>query len=187
MLVCYLLSAGEAINYQAREYENIIELKEATDIDYSDYAARRELVWVATERGSATLASISQHYKDYLCRSNGRISFPNFRGSQSPRRIPHQCSSTGYARQEITLTPNIFKNVVVHHTRPHYNEKCPICGQYYVDETFYLYSMFLHGTSTSQNFTNFFNSRFSFWHQGVVLEFTWCSRLWDCCLLNFEA
>ncbi|KAK7451779.1 hypothetical protein VKT23_012458 [Stygiomarasmius scandens] len=128
-----VLYPGEAINYRAREYKNMIELKEATDIDYSDYAARRVLVWVVTERGSATLASISQHYKDYLCRSNGGVSLPNFRGSQSPRRIMHKCSSAGYARQEITLTPNIFKNIVVHHTKPHYNEKCLNCGQYLHD------------------------------------------------------
>ncbi|KAF9062158.1 hypothetical protein BDP27DRAFT_303566 [Rhodocollybia butyracea] len=45
----------------------------------------------------------------------------------STRALVHKCK--GYRREEITLTPDAFRNTVVVYREPSLNERCVLCGR----------------------------------------------------------
>jgi hypothetical protein len=90
---------------------------------------RRELVWRSRERGTSSLALISQQFQYFLqdtLRTSSHSPLQRRQG-RSSNGTPHRCA--GYNREEITLTPDVAKSSIVSHLTPIPHEICPMCGE----------------------------------------------------------
>ena len=93
---------------------------------------RREVWWLDLGATNHSLKSIGRCFEDRLNRSLLSSSYSLLRRIRSPkddnlRRNLHQCP--GYLREEIMLTCDLSKSVIVSHTFPGPSERCSICNQ----------------------------------------------------------
>ena len=93
---------------------------------------RREVWWLDLGTDNHSLTSVGQCFEDRLDWSLLSSSNPLLRHIRSPnddnlRRSLHQCP--GYLREEIALTCDLSKSVIVSHTFPGPSERCSICHQ----------------------------------------------------------
>ena len=93
---------------------------------------RREVWWLELGSKNQSLESIKRRFEDCLDRFLLSSSKSLLRHITSPdnklRRNLHQCP--GYLREEITLTSDVSKSVIISHsTFPTQSEVCSICGQ----------------------------------------------------------
>ena len=97
---------------------------------------RREVWWLDLGATNYSLKSIGRCFEDRLNRSLISSSNSLLRRIRSPndddlrrnlRRNLHQCP--GYLREEITLTCDLSKSVIVFHAFPGPSERCSICHQ----------------------------------------------------------
>lgn len=88
---------------------------------------RRELIWNTLGFSDLPLSHIYQNYNDLIF-SNDTVRLPRRFG---PRSIEYQhaCSCEGYIREEITLTPDAFRNAVLIYRQPSLKERCGLCGE----------------------------------------------------------
>ena len=93
---------------------------------------RREVWWHDLGATNHSLKSIGRCFEDHLNRSLLSSSYSLLRRIRSPKddnlgRSLHQCP--GYLREEITLTCDVSKSVIVSHAFPGPSERCSICHQ----------------------------------------------------------
>ena len=93
---------------------------------------RREVWWLDWGATNCSLKSIGRCFEDRLNRSLLSSSNSLLRRIRSPnddnfRRNLHQCP--GYLREEINLTSDLSKSVIVSHAFPGLSERCSICHQ----------------------------------------------------------
>jgi hypothetical protein len=93
---------------------------------------RREVWWLDQDATNHSLTSIGRCFDDRLNRSLLSSSNSLLRHIRSPkyynlRRNLHQCP--GYLREEITLTCDLSRSVIVSHAFPGQSERCSICHQ----------------------------------------------------------
>jgi len=91
---------------------------------------RREVRWKLDKSATnRSLESIVRRFEDYLdCVSASSADSPLRRITASPHKsVSHRCP--GYLREEITLTVDVSRSVVVAHQYPSQSEICTICGQ----------------------------------------------------------
>ena len=93
---------------------------------------RREVWWLDLGTNNHSLTSVGQCFEDRLNWSLLSSSNPLLHHIRSPkddnlRRSLHQCP--GYLREEIALTCDLSKSVIVSHTFPGLSERCSICHQ----------------------------------------------------------
>jgi hypothetical protein len=91
---------------------------------------RREIIWRPLNFNDFSLSNIAENYGDML-----NLQSPS--GGQEysvPRRLgtrktaaPHQCQE--YLREEITFTPDAFRNAIVLFEKPTVDEICVLCGE----------------------------------------------------------
>ncbi|KAF5392146.1 hypothetical protein D9757_001498 [Collybiopsis confluens] len=90
-------------------------------------ACRRELIW-RPFRTNFTTSLISETYGDllefHLPQAGQLIPYRRSRGPGQEHG--HKCK--GYFREEVTLTSNAFKNVIIVFEQPTVNETCILCG-----------------------------------------------------------
>ncbi|KAE9406034.1 hypothetical protein BT96DRAFT_988007 [Gymnopus androsaceus JB14] len=87
---------------------------------------RREIIWNASGFSKSSLSDISQTYDNVIF--NDSIQLPRRLG----RRVigyRRACSCEGYSREEITFTPDAFRNAVLIYQQPSPNERCGLCGE----------------------------------------------------------
>ena len=93
---------------------------------------RREVWWFDLGTNNHSLTSVGQCFEDRLNWSLLSSSNSLLRHIRSPKddnfsRSLHQCP--GYLREEIALTCDLSKSVIVSHTYPGPSERCSICHQ----------------------------------------------------------
>ena len=93
---------------------------------------RREVWWLDLGTNNHSLTSVGQCFEDRLNWSLLSSSNPLLRHIRSPkddnlRLSLHKCP--GYLREEIALTCDLSKSVIVSHTFPGPSERCSICHQ----------------------------------------------------------
>ena len=93
---------------------------------------RREVWWRDSGATNHSLQSIGRCFEDRLNSSILSSSNSLLRRIRSPkdddlRRNLHQCP--GYLREEITLTCDLSRSVIVSHAFPGLSERCSICHQ----------------------------------------------------------
>ena len=95
---------------------------------------RREVRWhLDIGTNNRNLDSIARRFGDYLeCFVSSPSDLPlrRIRASReaySQLRTSHQCP--GYLREEITLTSDVSRSVIVSHEYPSPSELCLVCGQ----------------------------------------------------------
>ena len=93
---------------------------------------RREVWWLDLGATNHSLKSIGRCFEDRLnwsLLSSSNSLLPHIRSSKDDnlRRNLHQCP--GYLREEITLTYDLSKSVIVSHAFPGPSERCSICHQ----------------------------------------------------------
>ena len=93
---------------------------------------RHEVWWLDLGTNNHSLTSVGQCFEDRLSWSLLSSSNPLLRHIRSPkddnlRRSLHKCP--GYLREEIALTCDLAKSVIVSHTFPGPSERCSICHQ----------------------------------------------------------
>ena len=93
---------------------------------------RREVWWLDLGTNNHSLTSVGQCFEDRLNWSLLSSSNPLLRHIRSPkddnlRRSLHKCP--GYLREEIALTCDLSKSIIVSHTFPDLSERCSICHQ----------------------------------------------------------
>ncbi|KIJ95592.1 hypothetical protein K443DRAFT_323237 [Laccaria amethystina LaAM-08-1] len=91
---------------------------------------RREVRWkLDKSANNRSLESIVRQFEDHLdCVSVSSADSPLRRITASPDQwVSHRCP--GYLREEITLTADMSRSVVVAHQYPSQSEICTICGQ----------------------------------------------------------
>jgi hypothetical protein len=93
---------------------------------------RREVWWFDLGATNQSLQSIGRCFEDRLNRSllsssNSLLRHIRSRKDDNLRRNMHQCP--GYLREEITLTCDVSKSVIVSHAFPGESELCSICHQ----------------------------------------------------------
>ena len=93
---------------------------------------RREVWWLDLGSNNHSLTSVGRCFEDRLNWSLLSSSNPLLRHIRSPkddnlRRSLHKCP--GYLREEIALTCDLSKSVIVSHTFPDLSERCSICHQ----------------------------------------------------------
>ena len=95
----------------------------------SNRKPRREVWWLDLGATNQSLISIGRCFKDRLNWSLLSSSNSLLRTIRSPnlRRNLHECP--GYLREEITLTCDLSKSVIVSHAFPGPSERCLICRQ----------------------------------------------------------
>ena len=101
-----------------------------TDVRTSHKPPRREVRWKLDKNANnRSLESIVRRFEDYLdCVSASSADSPLRRITASPhKRVSHYCP--GYLREEITLTADVSRSVVVAPQYPSQSEICTICGQ----------------------------------------------------------
>ena len=116
------LSESEAISSRSNPMENPKPSRKP----------RREVWWLDLGTTNQSLKSIGRCFEDrlnwsLLSSSNSllrRIRSPN---DDNLRRNVHRCP--GYLREEITLTCDLSKSVIVSHAFPGLSERCSVCHQ----------------------------------------------------------
>ncbi|KAJ3780368.1 hypothetical protein GGU10DRAFT_437883 [Lentinula aff. detonsa] len=105
----------------------------ATTSESITISCRREIVWVALNSAKSTLSEISSTYGDLLAivtidHGSGQPThyLPQLCGKRRSA-VDHQCP--GYRREEITFTPDAFKNAIIIFEKPTRNEMCILCGE----------------------------------------------------------
>ena len=98
----------------------------------SSRTPRREVWWLDLGATNQSLESIKQRFEACLDRPLFSSSNSLLRRITSPmdnnlRWNLHQCP--GYLREEITLTSDVSKSVIISHAFPSQSEVCSICGQ----------------------------------------------------------
>jgi hypothetical protein len=94
---------------------------------------RREVWWLDQGARNQSLESIKRRFEDCLDRfllsssSNSILRHITSPMDNKRRRNLHQCP--GYLREEITLTSDVSKSVIISHAFPSQSEVCSICGQ----------------------------------------------------------
>ena len=117
----------------ASESEDSTNPSNSTEEPKSFQTPRREVWWLDIDAKNQSLESIKRRFEDFLNRflsssSNNSL----LRHITSPvdnklRHNLHQCP--GYLREEITLTSDVSKSVIISHAFPSHSEVCSICGQ----------------------------------------------------------
>ncbi|KAE9399039.1 hypothetical protein BT96DRAFT_710479 [Gymnopus androsaceus JB14] len=87
---------------------------------------RREIIWNAFGFSKSSLSDISQTYENVIF--NDSIQLPRRLG-RSVIGYRRACSCEGYSREEITFTPDAFRNAVLIYQQPSPNERCGLCGE----------------------------------------------------------
>jgi hypothetical protein len=116
------LSESEAISNRSNPMEN----------PKPSQKPRREVWWLDLGATNHSLKSIGRCFEERLNWSLLSSSNSLLRRIRSPkddnlRRDLHQCP--GYLREEITLTCDLSKSVIVSHAFPGLSERCSICHQ----------------------------------------------------------
>ena len=97
----------------------------------TSHNTRREVRWIIDQSANnRSLESIVHRFEDYLDRvSSSSADSPLRRITASPHKLAlsHRCP--GYLREEITLTADVSRSIVVAHHYPSQSEICTICGQ----------------------------------------------------------
>ena len=91
---------------------------------------RREVRWkLDKSANNRSLEYIVRRFEDYMdCVSASSAGSPLRRITASPHKwVSHRCP--GYLREEITLTADVSRSVVIAHQYPSQSEICTICGQ----------------------------------------------------------
>ncbi|KAE9406701.1 hypothetical protein BT96DRAFT_1014660 [Gymnopus androsaceus JB14] len=91
---------------------------------------RREIIWNPTGFPMLSLAYICQTYNDLMIHTEinkDRLQLPFAVGHDGFKYALHSCE--GYLREELTLTPNAFRNAVLIYQRPSWYERCGLCGE----------------------------------------------------------
>ena len=119
-----------------------------TEKPNSSRRPRREVWWFDLGATNQSLQSISGCFQDRLNRST-TASNSLLRHIRSPKgdKNVHECP--GYLREEITLTSDLSKSVIVSHAFPGQSELCSICHQLVQ----YTHSEPLDNNITSDEFT----------------------------------
>ena len=94
------------------------------------HKTRREVRWKFDKSANnRSLESIVRRFDDYLdCVPTTSENSPLRRITASPHKlVSHRCP--GYLREEITLTADVSRSVVIAHQYPSQSEICTICGQ----------------------------------------------------------
>ena len=102
----------------------------STEVQTSHKTPRREVRWKFDKSANnQRLDSIVRRFEDSLdFVSASSAGSPLRRIAASPHKlVSHRCP--GYLREEITLTADVSRSVVVAHQYPSLNEICTICGQ----------------------------------------------------------
>ena len=111
-------------------HSNVAEdVSSSTEVRTS-HKTRREVQWKLDKSAkNRTLKSIVRHFDDYLnCVPTSLGDSPLRRITASPHKlVSHRCP--GYLREEITLTADVSRSVVITHQYPSQSEICTICGQ----------------------------------------------------------
>ena len=112
-------------------HSNVAEyISSSTEVRTSYQVPRRELRWKLNKSAiNRSLGSIVRLFEDYLdCVSASSADSPLRRLTAStPKWGSHRCP--GYLREEITITADVSRSIVVAHQYPSQNEICTICGQ----------------------------------------------------------
>ena len=106
------------------------DVSSSTEVRTSHKAPRREVRWkLDKSANNRSLESLVRRFEDYLdCVSAFSADSPLRRFTASPHKwVSHRCP--GYLREEITLTADVSRSVVVAHQYPTQSEICTICGQ----------------------------------------------------------
>ena len=106
------------------------DVSSSTEVQTSHKTPRREVRWKLDKNANnRSLESIVRRFEDYLdCVWASSADSPLRRITASPHKwVSHRCP--GYLREEITLTADASKSVVVAHQYPSQSEICTICGQ----------------------------------------------------------
>ena len=103
-----------------------------SNVSESKDMPRREVWWLDLAAKNQTLESIKRCFEDCLDRLPLSSSNSLLRHITSPmdnklRHNLHRCP--GYLREEITLTSDVSKSVIISHAFPRQSEVCSICGQ----------------------------------------------------------
>ena len=114
------------------ESEAVSNHSNPTEIPKLSRKPRREVWWLDQDATNHSLKSIGRCFEDRLNRSLLSSSSSLLRHIRSPMnddvgRNLHQCP--GYLREEITLTCDLSKSVIVSHAFPGPSERCSICHQ----------------------------------------------------------
>ena len=105
------------------------DVSSSTEVRTS-HKPRREVRWkLDNSANNRSLASIVRRFENYLDRvSASSADSPLRRITASPHEwVSHRCP--GYLREEITLTADVSRSIVVAHQYPSQSEICTICGQ----------------------------------------------------------
>ena len=106
------------------------DVSSLTEVRTSHQIPRRELRWILNKSAiNRSLGSIVRLFEDYLdCVSASSADSPLRRLTASTHKWgSHRCP--GYLREEITITADVSRSIVVAHQYPSQNEICTICGQ----------------------------------------------------------
>ena len=106
------------------------DVSSSTEVQISHKTPRRELRWkLDKSANNRSLEAIVRQFEDYLdCVWASSADSSLRRITASPHKgVSHRCP--GYLREEITLTADASKSVVVAHRYPSQSEICTICGQ----------------------------------------------------------
>ncbi|KAE9406745.1 hypothetical protein BT96DRAFT_206604 [Gymnopus androsaceus JB14] len=90
---------------------------------------RREIIWNPTGFHGSSLAYICRTYNDLMIHTEidkDGLQLPFAVGRDSFEYALHGCE--GYLREELTLTPDAFRNAVLIYQRPSWYERCGLCG-----------------------------------------------------------
>ncbi|KIK66683.1 hypothetical protein GYMLUDRAFT_257496 [Collybiopsis luxurians FD-317 M1] len=98
-----------------------------------DDECRQEITW-RFRNFDTTLSEMSESYGDLLnlrlpigrVGDSNAIALPR-RSGKRRSEVQHECR--GYRREEITLTPDAFRNQILVFKNPSANERCGVCGE----------------------------------------------------------
>ncbi|EDR09537.1 uncharacterized protein LACBIDRAFT_318699 [Laccaria bicolor S238N-H82] len=117
-------------NYSRRHSNVAGDVSGSTEAHASHKTSRREVRWKLDKNANnRSLESIVRRFEDYLdCVWASSADSPLRRITASPHRwVSHRCPE--YLREEITLTADASRSVVVAYQHPNQSEICTICGQ----------------------------------------------------------
>ena len=125
---------GQGSNVSLSENEVVSNPSNSMEKPKPRRTPRREVRWLDLGSKNGSLESIKRRFEDRLDRFLSSSSNSLLRHITSPidskqRHKLHQCP--GYLREEITLTSDVSKNVIVSHAFPIDSqfEVCSICGR----------------------------------------------------------
>ena len=122
---------SRAVQTDREGHSNVAgDVSSSTEVRTSHKAPRREVRWkLDKSANNRSLESVVRRFEDYLdCVSAFSADSPLRRFTASPHKlVSHRCP--GYLREEITLTADVSRSVVVAHQYPSQSEICTICGQ----------------------------------------------------------